>query len=40
MAILFLLICLWWTFGYIWRRARARARRRPWQGWPRTYAPN
>jgi len=29
MAILFLLVCLWWTFGYVWRRARAG--RRPWR---------
>jgi hypothetical protein len=23
-TVLLTLICLWWTFGYVWRRARAR----------------
>jgi len=33
MAIVLFLVCLWWTFGYVWRRARARARWRRWGGW-------
>jgi hypothetical protein len=25
-AIVLTLICVWWTLGYVWRRARARRR--------------
>jgi hypothetical protein len=27
-AVVLTLVCVWWTFGYVWRRSRARARRR------------
>lgn len=26
LAIVLALICVWWTFGYVWRRSRARRR--------------
>ena len=26
LAIVLTLVCVWWTFGYVWRRARTRRR--------------
>jgi hypothetical protein len=26
LALVLTLVCVWWTFGYVWRRSRARRR--------------